>query len=84
MGKQLDARTEWEVDAARRREVIGADFAGRHALRIADLQDSDPVAREVSRDLLSSLRAAFRAPATKVDDVPCDHAGVMTPVKPGA
>lgn len=82
MGKQPDARTEWEVDAARRREVIAADFAG-HRLRASDTEGEEMIAT-ARRGLLATLQATLNSAPAKVDDVPCDHAGALTPVKPGA
>ena len=84
MGKLLDARTEWEIDAARRREVIEGAFGTRSLLRASNDHDAEMVAAEQQQGPLSTLKAMFNPPATKADDVPCDPSGAMTPVKPGA
>ena len=84
MGMQLDARTEWEVDAARRREVIEGAFGARSLLRASNDDEAARVAPKQQEGPLSTLKAMFNPPATKADDVPCDHSGAMTPVKPGA
>ena len=84
MGKQLYARTEWEIDAARRREVIEDAFGARNLLRASSDDEAEMVAARQQRGPLSTLKAIFNSQATKPDDVPCDHSGAMTPVKPGA
>jgi hypothetical protein len=83
MGKHLDARTEWEVDAARRREVIQGDFGAHRLLDAADPIDAETVS-EVRHGMLANLRAVLNPPTATADDVPCNTAGAMRTVNPGA
>ena len=73
MGK-LNARTEWEVDAARRREVVEADMAAARHRR-----QTVPGAvghKETSEGgLLATLRALVGAPAEAAAEAPSSGAG---------
>jgi hypothetical protein len=85
MGKVPDARTDWELEAARRRELINSDLETRRLLRGADGTAMNPSIAWTSGGILASLRAALAAPANKAEDAPCPPAtaGGMTAVKPG-
>jgi hypothetical protein len=83
MGTHLDARTNWEVDAARRREVIEGSFEARRTLRAAEAETRE-VAGAASPGLLSTLRAVFSPSAESVDDFPCQHSDQMKAAKRGA
>jgi hypothetical protein len=84
MGKLLDARTDWELEAARRRELINSDLETRRLLREAGASMNPSIA-EPSGGMFAGLRTAFGGPADKVEDGPCPPAtaGGMTAVKPG-
>ena len=83
MRHNLNARTEWEIDAARRRELVESDLAARRLLRLSAEQRETAPADE-RRGLFSTLAGAISGAPAKPADEPCPPAGALNAVEPGA
>lgn len=85
MRRQLDARTEWEVEAARRRELIESDIGPLHLLRTS--REPGPVEPTGSpirqRRIVELARSVVVGRSDEPSDMPSMDPQSVRAMKPG-